>query len=215
MNRDAVLARLREAGVIPVVRAQSADEARRMAEALLAGGLAVLEITLTVPGALEVIRTLAARGDACVGAGSVLGREHAAECIAAGAQFVVSPALDLDVVAVCRERGVAVLPGALTPAEVVRAWDAGADVVKLFPASAVGGPGYVRALRGPLPHIPLMPTGGVTFESLGDYFDAGAVAVGAGSELADAAAIRRGDSETVTATARAWVRAVKAGRGAQ
>lgn len=212
MNRHEVLDRLRAAGVVPVLRAQTADEALALADALVAGGCSVLELTLTTPGALAALAKLAARPGLCVGAGSVLGTDRAAEALRAGARFIVSPVLDVDVVVQCRARGTAVLPGALTPGEIVRAWDAGADLVKVFPVSAVGGPAYLRALRGPLPQVSLMPTGGVTLESLPDYFAAGAVAVGVGSELADAAAIRRGDADTVTATTQAWLRAAKAAR---
>lgn len=212
MNKGRVLEQVRAAGVIPVVRAASADEALLVAGALIAGGLTVLEITLTVPDAARVISALARQPQLTVGAGSVLGAEAVRASLAAGARFIVSPALDLEVVAAARASDTAVLAGALTPTEVVRAWNAGADLVKVFPASAVGGPSYLRALKGPLPHVELVPTGGVTFESIPDYFGAGAAAVGAGSELADVAAIRRGDTASVSARARAWLDAVRAAR---
>lgn len=214
MNKGRVLSQLRECGLVPVVRAQSADEALALAGALIAGGLTVLEITLTVPEASKVIQALSRQPQIVVGAGSVLGGAAAREALLAGARFLVSPAVDLEVIAVGRASDVAVMPGALTPTEVVRAWGAGADLVKIFPVSALGGPAYVRALKGPLPHVELMPTGGVRREELREYFGAGAAAVGAGGDLADPAAIRAGEAEAVSAAAREWCAAVRQARGA-
>ena len=152
MNRSEVLKQIKETGVIPVVRATTADEAMRAIDAIREGGIAVLEITMTVPGAVGVIEQVAARfgNDALVGAGTVLDAETAKACISAGAQFIVSPALNMETIAYCRQQDVAVMPGALTPTEVVQAWNAGADFVKVFPAGAVGGASYLKALKAPL-----------------------------------------------------------------
>ena len=216
MNRTAVVAKIRSIGVIPVVRASTAVEALQLAEAILAGGLPILEITLTVPGAVQVIERLARTqgDDALVGAGSVLDADSARACIAAGARFIASPALDPALVARCRKQEVAVMPGALTPTEVVQAWSAGADLVKVFPAGAMGGASYIRSLKAPLPHIELVPTGGVTLATVAGFIDAGAAAVGVGADLADVEAIRRGRSAKVTETARAYVEVVRASRNA-
>ena len=206
MTRAEVAARIRALGVIPVVRAPSSDAARQKVEALRDGGLPIAEITLTVPGAVQLLAELSRQlGDAVLlGAGSVADAAGAHACIAAGARFVVSPCFDERVVAACQAAGVAVLPGALTPTEIVRAARAGADFVKVFPASAVGGPDYIRAIRGPLPQAELVPTGGVTLASLPAYFRAGAAAVGAGGELTGA--------PDVATAARAWVSAVREAR---
>lgn len=204
-GKDAVLARIAELGVIPVVRAPSAEDALRRVDALQAGGLALAEITLTVPGAVDLIRVLAReRGDVLVGAGSVIDAGAARACVEAGARFIVCPSLDLEIVAYCRAQHVAVMPGALTPTEIVAAWNGGADLVKVFPARALGGPDYVKALRGPLPQLALVPTGGVTLASVADYFRAGVTAVGAGNELVGA--------PDVAAAARAWLDAARAAR---
>ena len=207
MNRTAVVAKIRSIGVIPVVRASTAVEALQLAEAILAGGLPILEITLTVPGAVQVIERLARTqgDDALVGAGSVLDADSARACIAAGARFIASPALDPALVARCRKQEVAVMPGALTPTEVVQAWRAGADLVKVFPAGAMGGASYIRSLKAPLPQIELVPTGGVTLANAAGFIEAGAAAVGVGADLANG---------KVTETARAYVEAVRAARRA-
>ena len=213
MDRKTVLERIRQVGVVPVVRAGSADEATRAIEAIQAGGVPIIEITMTVPGAVDLIREVAGRlPDAVVGAGTVLDPETARECIGAGARFVVSPALDVDTVAACREAGVAVIPGALTPTEVVTAWRAGADLVKVFPAGAVGGPAYLKSLKAPLPQIELVPTGGVNLKTAGDFIRAGAAALGVGADLVDLAALRRGEASVLTERARQFVEAVRAAR---
>jgi len=213
MDRKTVLERIRQVGVVPVVRAGSADEATRAIEAIQAGGVPIIEITMTVPGAVDLIREVAGRlPDAVVGAGTVLDPETARECIGAGARFVVSPALDVDTVAACREAGVAVIPGALTPTEVVTAWRAGADLVKVFPAGAVGGPAYLKSLKAPLPQIELVPTGGVNLKTAGDFIRAGAAALGVGGDLVDLAALRRGEASVLTERARQFVEAVRAAR---
>jgi len=214
MNKIAVLQRIREVGLIPVVRAESSDLAMRAVAALKTGGLDVLEVTMTVPGAIEVIGALAKEyGDeALVGAGTVLDRETADRCIQAGAQFIVSPALNEDTIAFCRANDVAIFPGALTPTEVVRAWNAGADAVKIFPASAVGGASYLKSLKAPLPQIEMIPTGGVSLATAAGFIAAGAFALGVGADLVDVKAIRSGDTEKVTHAARAYLAAVSEAR---
>jgi 2-dehydro-3-deoxyphosphogluconate aldolase/(4S)-4-hydroxy-2-oxoglutarate aldolase len=211
MTKVQALKRIREAGVVPVVRALTAPEALTLAEALVEGGLPVIEVAMTVPDAPRVIRRLV---DACgdgvlIGAGSVLDVQAARECVAAGAKFIVSPALRTDVIAHGHRHGVAVIPGALTPTEIVAAWSAGADLIKVFPVGALGGASYVRALKAPMPHLDLLPTGGITLAAVPDYFAAGAVAVGAGSELLVGGAAR------VTAAARAWLEAARNARPAR
>ncbi len=187
MNKSEVLKQIKDTGVIPVVRATTADEAMRAIDAIREGGISVLEITMTVPSAFSVIEQVAARfgSDALVGAGTVLDAETAKSCISAGAEFIVSPALNLETIAFCRERDVAVMPGALTPTEVVTAWKAGADFVKVFPAGAVGGASYLKALKAPLPHVELVPTGGVSLKTAADFIKAGAAALGVGTDLVD------------------------------
>jgi 2-dehydro-3-deoxyphosphogluconate aldolase / (4S)-4-hydroxy-2-oxoglutarate aldolase len=213
MDKAAVLERIRSVGLIPVVRARSADEAARAIDAIRSGGVSVIEITMTVPGAVALIREVARRaGDAVIGAGTVLDPETARACIEAGARFVVSPALDPPTVAACREVGVAVIPGALTPTEVVTAWRAGADLVKVFPAGAVGGPAYLKSLKAPLPQIDLVPTGGVNLKTAGDFVRAGAAALGVGADLVDLAALRRGEPGVLAERARQFVEAVRVAR---
>jgi 2-dehydro-3-deoxyphosphogluconate aldolase/(4S)-4-hydroxy-2-oxoglutarate aldolase len=204
-------------GVVAVLRFGDARHLRPAAEALAAGGVVGLEVTLTTPGAVDAIRDLAADAalaDRCVvGAGTVLDAGSARRAIDAGARFVVSPVLDVHVVALCREQGTAVLPGALTPTEILRAWDAGADAVKVFPSSAVG-PGYFRDVLAPLPHVRLVPTGGVSLENVDAWVRAGAVAVGVGSSLADPALVAAGRTGELTARARAYVDRVQTARAA-
>jgi 2-dehydro-3-deoxyphosphogluconate aldolase / (4S)-4-hydroxy-2-oxoglutarate aldolase len=213
MDKKAVLERITKTGVIPVIRAQSADEAASAIAAIQKGGVSVLEITMTVPGAIELIRDVARRAtDALVGAGTVLDPESARACIDAGARFVVSPALNLDTIAACREAGVAVLPGALTPNEVLTAWNAGADLVKVFPANALGGPSYLKSLKAPLPQVRLVPTGGVNLQTAKDFIKAGAAALGVGADLVDLQALRRGEAELITERARKFLSLVAEAR---
>ena len=214
MTRESIAERIIEIGILPVVRAASGAEAIAVADALGEGGIRALEITMTVPGAVKVIAEAAARyGDqVLIGAGTVLDEEQARACIDAGARFIVAPIVDVPTIAVCHRAEVAVLPGALSPTEVVQAWRAGADFVKVFPCSAVGGASYIKALRAPLPHIRLVPTGGVTLGTVGEFFAAGASAVGVGGDLCDLQAIRSGRRETLVAAARAYVSAVEAAR---
>src|SRR5229473_1980056 len=173
-------------------------------------------MTMTVPRAVQVIETLSARygNEAIVGAGTVLDAETARACILAGAQFIVSPALNLETIACCREHDVAVMPGALTPTEIVQAWKAGADFVKVFPAGAMGGASYLKSLKAPLPQIELVPTGGVTLANAAGFIEAGAAAVGVGADLVDVSAIRAGQPAKITEAARAFLEAVRKARRA-
>ena len=201
--------------MVPVVRAESASEALAVVESIRAGGIPIVEITMTVPGAVEVIRQLVSRlaPEVIIGAGTVIEPQQARDCIQAGAQFIVGPSLNLDVIKLCQQEGIAVFPGALTPTEVVTAWQAGADLVKIFPCRSVGGAKYLSALKAPFPQIELMPTGGVTLETAADFIRAGAAALGVGSDLVDVKAIRAGQPEKVTRTASAYVEVVKSARG--
>ena len=214
MSKTETIRRIRDTGVIPVVRATSADEAMRAIDAIREGGISVLEITMTVPGAVKLIEEVAKRygKDAVVGAGTVLDPETATACISSGARFVVSPALNLETIACCRRLAVAVMPGALTPTEVVQAWNAGADFVKVFPAGAVGGPSCLKALKAPLPQIELVPTGGVSLKTAGDFIRAGAAALGVGADLVDINAIREGQSALITERAKQFIEIVREAR---
>jgi 2-dehydro-3-deoxyphosphogluconate aldolase/(4S)-4-hydroxy-2-oxoglutarate aldolase len=204
-----VLEDLTAGGIVPVIRAESADTAVKIVEALVAGGIRTLEITMTVPDAIGAIRTVAERfgRDVLLGAGTVTSRALAEGSIDAGAEFLVTPCVVPDVIAVARERGVAVLPGAMTPTEVFAAWSAGGDIIKIFPASNVGGASYLKALKGPFPHIKLCPTGGVNLQTIGDFVKAGASAVGVGGELVSKTAIDRGDFAEITRLASEYVKA--------
>jgi len=206
--------RIREVGIVPVVRATSPAEAFDAVEAIRAGGIPIIEITLTVPGAVKIIAELTRRlGDeALIGAGTVLDADAAQACVDAGARFIVSPALDIPTIEICRRLGVAVFPGALTPTEIVIAWKAGANAVKVFPANALGGPTYLKSLKAPLPQIELIPTGGVSLKNAADFIAAGAFALGVGADLVDLAALRAGQANTITEKARQYVAAVAAAR---
>jgi 2-dehydro-3-deoxyphosphogluconate aldolase/(4S)-4-hydroxy-2-oxoglutarate aldolase len=214
MNKSDVIDQILKTGLIPVVRAESSDIAMRAIDAIKQGGISVLEITMTVPGAIRVIEEVARRfgEDAIVGAGTVLDSETARACILAGAQFIVSPALDLDTISCCRRYSIPVMPGAMTPSEVLTAWKAGADFVKVFPANAVGGPSYIKALKAPLPQIQLVPTGGVSLKTAADFIKAGAAALGVGADLVDTAALRAGDDKVITERARQFIEIVKSTR---
>jgi len=209
MNKSNILQRIRDTGLIPVVRAESADRARRAVEAIMAGGLSVLEVTMTVPGAIEVIRTLLKENpEILVGAGTVLDPETARICILEGAQFIVSPAINTRTIELCRRYSVPVIPGALTPTEIVTAWQAGADVVKVFPASAMGGAKYLSSIKAPLPQVDLIPTGGVSLATAVDFLNAGAFALGVGADLVAAEAIAAGKPEVITETAKKYMQLI-------
>jgi 2-dehydro-3-deoxyphosphogluconate aldolase / (4S)-4-hydroxy-2-oxoglutarate aldolase len=204
-----VLERIRAIGIMPVVRASSADAALEVVDAIRAGGIDVLEITLTVPGAVQVIAELAKRigGEALIGAGTVLDADAARACVDAGARFIVSPALDIPTIEVCRALGVPIFAGALTPTEILTAWKAGANVVKVFPAGSVGGASYLKSVKAPLPQIELVPTGGVNLKNAADFIAAGAFALGVGADLVS------GTPAEITEKARQYAAAVAAARG--
>jgi 2-dehydro-3-deoxyphosphogluconate aldolase / (4S)-4-hydroxy-2-oxoglutarate aldolase len=214
MNKAEVIKQIKDTGLLPVVRATSADEAMSAIDAIREGGVSVLEITMTVPGAVGVIEQLTKKygSDVLVGAGTVLDAETARACMLSGAQFIVSPALNMETIECCRRYGVAVMPGALTPTEVVQAWTAGADLVKVFPAGALGGASYLKALKAPLPHIELVPTGGVSLKTAADFIKAGASALGVGADLVDLKAIRDGQASVITERAKQFVQIVREAR---
>ena len=211
MTKTEVLANLKSIGLVPVLRAESVDKALALAEAIAAGGVTVLEITMTVPGAMQVMRKLAeTRPDILIGAGTVLDPETARMCILEGAQFVVSPALNVGTIDMCHRYSIAVLPGALTPTEIVTAWQAGADVVKVFPANSMGGASYLKSIKAPLPQVELIPTGGVSMATAEDFLKAGAFALGVGADLVDPKAA----PEVITENARKYLAIVQKFRAA-
>lgn len=212
LSKDVRL-RIEEIGVVPCARVNSPDHARFAAETICAAGIPILEVPLTVPRALEVIEELAKRfPDLVVGAGTVLNAEDARRSIGAGARFITSPGFVPEVVAEARKANVVVFPGALTPSEVIAAWNAGADFVKIFPAGTAGGPNYVRALKVPLPQIPIIVTGGVNQQTAFDYILAGAAAIGVGGELLPKEALARRHGERIHELARRFLGMVKSAR---
>jgi 2-dehydro-3-deoxyphosphogluconate aldolase/(4S)-4-hydroxy-2-oxoglutarate aldolase len=217
MTREQVRSRVLEVGIVPVVRASSAKQAIAAAVAVAAGGISIVEVTMTVPGALDAITQLVKTlgKEVIVGAGTVLDAEAARQCFDAGAEFLVSPGLDLGTVKAANQAGKLIMAGALTPTEVITAWKGGADFVKVFPASAVGGASYLKALRGPLPQIPLVPTGGVNLNTAADFLKAGASALGIGGELVLAAALQTGNVAQITELARRYVEIVQQVRESQ
>lgn len=212
MNKDEIISRITSSGVIPVIRASSKEEALAVIDAIAAGGITTIEVTMTVPGAIELMGTLSTRDDLLIGAGSVLDPETARECIAAGAQFIVSPATNFDTILYCNESEIVVMPGALTPTEIVNAWDGGADFVKVFPADSMGGAKYLRSLKAPLPQIKLIPTGGVNQSTAAEFIKAGAEAVGVGADLVNLAAIREGRAGDITNAAEKYLEIVREAR---
>ena len=216
MTKQDVIQQMRHIGLVPVLRADSKAEALALAEAIAAGGVTVLEVTMTVPGAVRVMARLTReRPDLLIGAGTVLDPETARICLLEGAQFIVSPALNVRTVELCNRYSVAVLPGALTPTEVVTAWQAGADVIKVFPASAMGGAKYLASLKAPLPQVELIPTGGISHATAPDFLAAGAFALGVGADLVDPKAIAAGTPERITENARKYLSIVREYRAAK
>ena len=213
MSRAETTARIEREGIVAVIRLEQAAALPRVVEALAAGGVRAIEVTMTVPGAIESIRQLnaSASDDVLLGAGTVLDPETARRTIEAGARFVVSPVFRPPLIEACHAAGVPALPGCYTPTEILDAWDAGADIVKVFPATTLG-PSYLKDVRAPLPQVKLMPTGGVTVENAGDWIRAGAVAVGLGSALLDAKAIDANNWDVITANARRVVASVAGAR---
>jgi 2-dehydro-3-deoxyphosphogluconate aldolase / (4S)-4-hydroxy-2-oxoglutarate aldolase len=198
---------LEAAGIIPVLRARSAKEALGVVEAMVAGGITVIEVTMTVPGAIDVLKELkrAYGSRLLLGSGTVTDARECADTIEAGAEFVVSPSLHLDVIAETKKHDKVSLPGALTPTEVITAWRAGADFVKVFPCSAMGGASYLKSLKAPFPFLRLVPTGGVTLQTAASFLEAGASALGVGADLVNLLAHAEGKPEIITNTARGYV----------
>jgi 2-dehydro-3-deoxyphosphogluconate aldolase/(4S)-4-hydroxy-2-oxoglutarate aldolase len=214
MNKQQILAAMIDIGVVPVVRTNSAESAIRSIEAIYKGGIRAAEITMTVPGAIRALEKVADQfGDSIVlGAGTVLDPETARACMLAGAQFFVTPALNVKTIELAQRYSKPIMPGALTPTEVVTAWQAGADIVKIFPCSAVGGAKYIKALKGPFPQIEMIPTGGVNLETTAGFLQAGACAVAVGGELIDGQTIKEGKYEVFEERARQYLEAVRKAR---
>jgi 2-dehydro-3-deoxyphosphogluconate aldolase/(4S)-4-hydroxy-2-oxoglutarate aldolase len=212
-TREAITTAIERAGIVAVIRIKEPDKLHAIVDAIAAGGVRALEVTMTVPGAIQLIANLAPRmpDGFLLGAGTVLDETTAERVIDAGAQFVVSPIFRPGVIAACHRHAVPIMPGCFTPTEILEAWEAGADMVKVFPATALG-PGYLKDVRAPLPHVKLMPTGGVTVENAGEWIKAGAAAVGVGTALLDAAAIAAGHYDILRAKAERIVANVRAAR---
>ncbi|HXO33258.1 MAG TPA: bifunctional 4-hydroxy-2-oxoglutarate aldolase/2-dehydro-3-deoxy-phosphogluconate aldolase [Candidatus Acidoferrales bacterium] len=213
MKKQDVRDRIECIGIVPVIRASSSQEARFAADAVCQGGIPIVEITMTVPGALEVISELAkTMREVLVGAGTVLNKMMARQCADAGAQFLVTPGFDKATVVEAKKLGLLVMAGALTPTEVMAAWSSGADFVKVFPCGNLGGATYLKALKGPLPQVPLVPTGGVNLETATDYIRAGAAALGVGGELILKDALKARKAEVISGLAARFVELVKDAR---
>jgi len=212
---SAVLAAIVKIGIVPVVRTDSAEGAIQAIEAIYRGGIRCAEITMTVPGAIRALEKVADKfGDKIIlGAGTVLDPETARACMLAGAEFFVTPSLNVATIEMAKRYSKVIMPGALTPTEVLAAWQAGADAVKIFPCSAVGGAKYIKALRAPFPHIEMVPTGGVNLETIGDFLRAGACAAGVGGELIDSANIHAGRYDVFEERARQFLDAIAKARG--
>lgn len=211
IQKEKILSRIRESGLVATIRAETPDQAMRITEACIAGGVAAIEITYTVPGAQEVIKSLAEKyhEEIIVGAGTVMDSETARGAILAGAQYIVSPYLNEEAVKTCNRYQVPCMPGAMTIKEVVQCLEAGAALVKIFPGELFG-PAIIRAIKGPIPYAPLMPTGGVSLENVGDWIKAGAVAVGVGGNLT--AGAKKGDYDSITRIAREFIAKIREAR---
>ena len=216
MTIDDVIRRIEEVGIIPVVRAATVDEATRAVEAICAAGIPVVEITMTVPNAVSVIREVAQQHgkNALIGAGTVTSAEQAEACIRAGAEFLVSPGLSAPVMKVAHACAKLAIPGALTPTELMNAHDQGARLVKIFPCGNVGGPKYLRSLKAPFPNASLIPTGGVNASNAAEFIAAGAFALGVGADLVDVKALREGNLERIITAAQELIHAVTSARAA-
>lgn len=214
MTKQTVRETITRVGIVPIVRARSASQAMAAVEAICQGGIPIVEITMTVPGAVDVIRELSKTigSRVLVGAGTVLDAGTARQCVDAGAKFLVSPGFDLGTVQFALATGTLIMAGALTPTEVITAWKAGADIVKVFPCGQVGGAKYIKAVRGPLPQVPLVPTGGVNLNTAADFIQAGCAALGVGGELVDAAALDAGNYDVITENARKFLAVVNEAR---
>jgi 2-dehydro-3-deoxyphosphogluconate aldolase/(4S)-4-hydroxy-2-oxoglutarate aldolase len=215
MNRTRIVEWIEVTGIIPIVRAPSADLAARAARAVLAAGIDVIEITMSVPNALGLLQQLRSEigSHVLIGAGTVLDPKTARDCIDAGAHFIVAPGFDVQTIGACHALDKPCIPGALTPTEVITAWQAGADMVKVFPCSAVGGASYLRALKAPLPHIKLLPTGGVDVHTAADFIRSGASALGVGASVVDLKLLEQSGPAAITDKCLQLVAAVRAARG--
>lgn len=214
MSRDAHMKRVLDSGLVAIIRSPSSELLVDVAEALVAGGISVMEVTFTVPNALDVLAAVKKKlGDRILlGAGTVLDTETARAALLAGAEFIVTPTVNTKVIEMCRRYDKVIMPGGFTPTEILTAWEAGADAVKVFPAE-IGGPAHLRAVKGPFPQIRLLPTGGVTLESLGDFVKAGACAVGLGSALVEKTALEQKNFGRITDLAKQYVAAMAKARG--
>lgn len=214
MTKDQIRQKVHEVGIVPVIRASSGAKAVVAAESICAGGIPIVEVTMTVPGAFEAIAELGKTlgREVLIGAGTVLDAKTADRCLDAGAVFLVTPGFKLETIKFANDHGMVILAGALTPTEIVSAWETGADFIKVFPCSAVGGPSYIRSLRAPLPQIPLVPTGGVNLHTAADFIRAGAAALGIGAELVVPSALNSGNTAQITELARKYVATVKQAR---
>jgi len=213
MRKQEVRSIIAKVGIVPVIRASSAEEARFAADCVAKGGVPIVEITMTVPGAVEVIRELVkAMPQMLVGAGTVLNESSARQCADAGAQFLVTPGFNAPTVTAARERDLLIMVGALTPSEIMAASDSGADFIKVFPCGSMGGPKYIQALRGPFPKVPFVPTGGVNVETAADYIRAGAVALGVGGEMISKDALKARDGDVISKLAALFVDLVRDAR---
>ena len=217
MTKQQVRQRISEIGIVPVVRASSAAAAIAATEAVSKGGIPIVEITMTVPGAVDVIAQLVKSmgKEVLVGAGTVLSAEDGQRCLDAGAQFLVSPGFDRETVELANRAGILIMAGALTPTEVITAWKAGSDIIKIFPCGTVGGAKYIKALKGPLPQIPMVPTGGVNLSTAADFLAAGAEALGVGGELVSPAALQSGNTQPITKAAQEFVEIVRRAKHAE
>lgn len=214
MTKQEILTLIRDTGIVPIVRVQKASDALKIAEAIQHGGLKVVEVTMTVPGAIGVLEKIADQfGDRMVlGAGTVLDPETARSCMLAGAHFFVTPSLNLATIAMALRYSRPIMPGALTPTEIVTAWEAGADMVKVFPCEAMGGAKYIKAVKAPLPQIELVPTGGVDIDNCVDFLKAGASAVAVGSQLVDSKLVAQGEFQKIEALAQQFVQKIREAR---
>jgi 2-dehydro-3-deoxyphosphogluconate aldolase/(4S)-4-hydroxy-2-oxoglutarate aldolase len=213
MTRETIRARIEEIGIIPAVRLSSTEDAMFAAEAVCSSGLPIVEVTMTVPGAVKIIHSLTADSpDLIAGAGSVLDVEMARRCLDAGARFLTTTGLDLEIIEFAQKKNVVVFPGACTPTEITIAWKAGSDFVKVFPCSAMGGPGYIRALRGPFPTVPFIAAGGVNQTTVTEFILAGANAVGIGGDLIHQEAIRRRERDWIRELSRRYANLIKQAR---
>jgi 2-dehydro-3-deoxyphosphogluconate aldolase/(4S)-4-hydroxy-2-oxoglutarate aldolase len=214
MEKREIFNRMIAEGLLPVIRVSSAREAIDVADAIKEGGVSFLEITMTVQGAIDVIKELTRKykDEIVMGAGTILDAETGRAALLAGAQFIVSPTLNLDLIQLAHRYSAVVIPGAMTPTEILTAWNAGADMVKVFPAAQLGGPEYLKAIRGPLPQILLVPTGGVNLQNAGVLIKAGATALGVGGELVDKKAIKEKKFNVITENARAFLKVIKEAR---